>query len=477
MNSTFRTALLAGLAAMLALMVLVAPSPTPARAGGPFIFAAVKIIRGMVHRARTYESLERARDEEIKALQQQMAISQQHYRMLRSSPDPIVQQRAEEYWAQEQRRIKNTEQSFRALTERLKQITRKDFNKFLGRTVLETALQQLVGTLKAGEFVQRASSTVNDVNRVLDTLAAVGIGDLGALREQVGRLAGFLDVLSGAEASALRERLSSLRANLSELEGRAGELPEAIVRERLLGVRSDLRDVGSRIQGDLAAFKDWVAQGYGANFDKIARDETARQLSVEAKNGRDGRNVAALMEALALKGRARVENLARRGGVELTGQEFSEVFQIGSREILNNLKGGIRLAPHELDAIWLRAINALLESNGREPIPFDVAVLNFAGTFVSPETCPNPAAPNRWRVTIEQEPGSPWLYGSVEFHRCPGGGRSTYDFWGVATEAETVVLHGIRLSGVGPYEGWAPERTDVTFGEGMLGPNPAGASN
>jgi len=96
---------------------------------------------------------------------------------------------------------------------------------------------------------------------------------------------------------------------------------------------------------------------------------------------------------------------------------------------------------------------------------------NFAGHWTSVGTCPNPAAPWRWEVTLAQSPTGA-VTGTIKYHNCPDGGRVTYNVTGQATTAPTVQLQANKTDSLGDLGDTTPPSVTITIGPPPSPPTP-----
>ncbi|MEM6486033.1 MAG: hypothetical protein AAF662_13755, partial [Pseudomonadota bacterium] len=122
--------------------------------------------------------------------------------------------------------------------------------------------------------------------------------------------------------------------------------------------------------------------------------------------------------------------------------------------------------PIQGDVTNLRATLNSIRSGLQQGLKRDCGVSSapandFAGTWTSSVRCPGAYgdAATRWSISLQQA-GSE-VSGKIAFHRCPGGGRATYNVTGIAGSGEVVTLNGTLIDSRGPLADTASR--NVTF--------------
>ena len=146
--------------------------------------AIFRLFGGFFKRARTYDQINAARDAELAVLDRQEKLAEARALQGIFTGSDLVFEKA---------RILRTRQAIVDLSERLKKMTRDQFNRFLGQTVINLALKHVSGTQGFGKFVNSANGFLNDSDERLSDLLAKVSGSAGDILEDVTRIRDTLD--------------------------------------------------------------------------------------------------------------------------------------------------------------------------------------------------------------------------------------------------------------------------------------------
>jgi hypothetical protein len=440
-----RPRVLAVLAVVLSLVAasLAAPASQRTEAADPFttVMTVFRLFQGMSRRAQTYEQLDAALVEEQANLDQQLAIAREQRRTrIITTADFNV----------EYARIHKMRESYVDITERLKKLTKRQTDRFIGDTLMNFAVKELSktsGFIKVANDIDEVFDVANEgITALIDNvgMAAVDvIGQINELQRVLDASSGFLSLIGGRAANDLSRTL----ANASQLLGEGVSLAEGVRAEILAELQQALAQVEelqAGYQGVLERVDSWGVGELRIDLTKFNDPVTVGMWS-EINRQEGSRNGQAVLNGWATRFTERVS--AAAGTTPLSAQDVQAVASMAAQSILSILRDqGRRPEVWEIDlAVW-QALNMWLVMTGRDPLDSVV----YEGEWHAAAACDEnePGWTHRWAVDLTQD-DSGVVKGTIRYHDCPDGGRVAYSVTGVATRANSMRLMATMNEGYG----------------------------
>lgn len=433
------------------LATTVAPAPPAADAIDPLTagIAVFRLFQGAIRRAQTYEDIARARDEALAQLAQEREIANYQQRTGVLTGRDSVRERT---------RILEAEQAVVALSERLKKLTKKQADRFIGSTILNAALLQLSATSGFVKVVRGVdgflTSAEKGITGMLENVAGAGLDSLAqinAIQEQLHGAAMLLGEIGGPGGRRLAQQLADIERAIASGVSKAedirawvtGELTEALNEVQQLRA-----DVGSAVT-DVRA---WRPGGLNLDVTKF-NDPTTLQMISEVQQLDGSRNAQAIIGGYATRAMERVRLAASGANLNLSVEDLRAIAAMTGRIYLNERLDGRKPAAWEIDLFVWQALNTWLALTGRDPLPST----DFQGRWHSTTACDENEAgyEYRWQVDVSQDVAGV-VSGTVTYHACPDGGRAAYSVVGVATTDDAIRLQATRVSARGPLASMSP---------------------
>lgn len=454
MTGRRRPGVLAVLTMVLSLLTasLAAPTPREAEAADPFTTAITvfRLFQGMSRRAQTYEQLNAALADERARLDESRLIAAQQQRTGILSPSDYLD---------EVKRINQLDQAYIDITERLKQLTKRQTDRFIGSTVLNAAVQQLSttsGFVKVANDVSDVFEVANEGLRgIIDNVSVAGvdlIGRINDLQETLEAAAGALGVIGGRAGDDIGRAL----ANVSRLLGEGVSVAEDVraeILDELEQALAQVEELQTGYHGMLERIDSW---GVGELRIDLTKFDDPRTVGMwqEINRYEGSRNGQAVINGWATRAHDRVR--AAAGATNLSDEDVQAIASMAAQIITRTLLDD-RRRPEvwEIDlAVW-QALNMWLTITGRDPI----ASVQYAGEWHSAAACDEPETgwEHRWSVDLDQDPAGV-VTGTIRYHECPGGGRAEYSVHGVATAATSIRLFATQSGGAGDLGRSAPRQ-------------------
>ena len=429
------------------LMTMVPVTPRSAEALDPFTagIAIFRVFQGMARRAHTYEDIDRARNEALAQLAQERQIA--HFQMntgVLTGRDTV----------RELQRILKTEAAVTALTERLKKLTKRQTDKFIGSTILNAALLQLSATSGFVKTVRGVDGFLNGAEKGLAQMLANvadsgfdSLGQINAIQQQLSQASVLLDTIGGPGGRRLASHLAEIERVIAEGISKVDDIREWATQE-LAEALQTVQDLHGSIDTMVSDVQKWQPGGLSIDISKF-NDKTTLQLLGDVNTLQGSKNAQAIIAGYAVRAMERVRVAAEGADIKLSLEDLRSIAAMAGRIYLNTRLDGRKPASWETDLFVWQALNTWLALTGRDPLDST----QFAGSWHSAAVC-NEAEPGfeyRWIISVTQTPGGV-VDGTISYHACDGGGRARYDVKGVATTSNSVRLTATRTFSEGPIE-------------------------
>jgi len=434
------------------------PNPPPADALDPFTagIAIFRVFQGMARRAQTYEDIARARDEALAQLADERTIANHQMTTgVLGGRDAV----------RELRRIRDTEKAVIDLSERLKKLTKKQADRFIGSTILNAALLQLSATSGFIKTVKGIdgffSGAENGIKRMLENVAGAGVDTLAqvnAIQQQLTLASGLIDTIGGPGGRKLAGQLADLERFIAEGVSKADDIG-AWATQELTQALATVEGLHNDVNTMVADVTQWRPGGFSVDLTKF-QDKTTLGLIANMNDLHGSRNAQAIIGGYAIRAMDRVRAAAEGADVALNVEDLRAVAAMAGQIYLSERVGPPKRKPAswELDLFVWQALNTWLALSGRDPLDST----EFAGSWHSASACDEnePGFEHTWTVDLRQDV-SGVVEGTVSYHACPDGGRAVYNVTGVATTADSVQLHATKTVGSGPLGETAPAQQRI----------------
>lgn len=433
------------------LATTVAPAPPAAEAIDPLTagIAVFRLFQGAIRRAQTYEDIARAKNEALAQLAQEREIANYQQRTGVLTGRDSVRERT---------RILEAEQAVIALSERLKKLTKKQADRFIGSTILNAALLQLSATSGFVKVVRGVDGFLNSaeegITQMLESVGGAGLDSLAqinAIQQQLNGAALLLEEIGGPGGRRLAQQLADIERAIASGVSKAEDI-RAWVTGELTAALNEVQQLHTDIGSAVTDVQGWRPGGLNLDVSKF-NDPATLQMIAEVRRLEGSRNAQAVIGGYATRAMERVRLAASGAGFNLSVEDLRAIAAMTGRIYLNQRLDGRKPAAWEIDLFVWQALNTWLALTGRDPLPST----DFEGQWHSGTPCDENEAgyEYRWQVDVTQDVAGV-VKGTVTYHACPDGGRAKYSVVGVATTDDVVRLEATRISARGPLASRSP---------------------